>query len=88
MRPARYLLLPDAIQEALDRHHLTHQAFADHLGLSRSYWSAILHRRQRLTPRTRRLLLSSAWLQSIPEAELWEVVPEEAAAEPAEGGQP
>ena len=33
----RYLLRTDTIQDVLDRHHLSHLCFADHLGLSRSY---------------------------------------------------
>lgn len=33
-----FLVQTHTIEDVLDRHHLTHADFADHLGLSRSYW--------------------------------------------------
>lgn len=71
--PATYLLRPETVQAVLDRHHLTHQAFADSLGLSRSYWSALFHRRRALTPSVRRTLLDSPTLRGLDEALLWDV---------------
>ncbi len=71
--PATYFLRPETVQAVLDRRHLTHQAFADSLGLSRSYWSALFHRRRALTPSVRRTLLDSAVLRGLDEALLWDV---------------
>ncbi len=70
---ATYLLRPETLQAVLDRRHLTHQAFADSLGLSRSYWSALFHRKRALTPAVRRTLLDSPVLRGLDEALLWDV---------------
>ena len=69
-----YWIRRDTIQDVLDRYHLTHQRFADHLGLSRSYWSQIFNRRRHLTPMLRTCLLGSRYLASLTESELWDVV--------------
>ncbi len=70
----RFLLRADTVQDALDRHHLTHKRFADHLGLSRSYWSQVFHRRRHLSPSVRLRLLASEYLGGLGEADLWDVV--------------
>lgn len=75
-----FLLRPDTIQDVLDRHHLSHGRFADHLGLSRSYWSQVFNRHRHLTPALRQCLLGSRYLQGLDEAQLWDV--EERAGEP------
>ena len=75
MEPALFLLRSDTIRWVLARNHLTHQRFADHLGLSRSYWSQIVNRHRHLTPTTRQILLASRYLRGLNEDELWEVVP-------------
>jgi hypothetical protein len=73
----RFLLRADTVQDALDRHHLTHQRFADHLGLSRSYWSQVFHRRRHLSPSVRLCLLASKYLRGLDEAALWDVIDDE-----------
>lgn len=80
MTPRRlFYLRADTVQDALDRHHLSHLRFADHLGLSRSYWSQVFNRRRPLSPDVRRDLLGSRYLRGIAETALWDVV------EPADG---
>lgn len=74
MTRRRYLLRTETIQDVLDRNHLTHQRFADHLGLSRSYWSQLFNRRRSLSPDVRRDLLASRYLRNLGEDALWEVV--------------
>jgi len=69
----RYLLRRDTIELALDRNHLTHRRFADHLGLSRSYWSQVLNRHRHLTPMVRRCLLGSRYLKGVDERLLWDI---------------
>ncbi len=78
----RYFLRPDTLQRTLDRHHLTHQRFADHLGLSRSYWSQVFNRHRDLTPTVRMCLLHSRYLQGVREADLWDVVEHDAEGAP------
>ncbi len=80
----RYLLRSGHVQRILDRNHLSHRRFADHLGISRSYWSQLFNRHRALTPDLRRDLLTSRYLRDLPEEELWEVVPPD---EPS-GGAP
>jgi len=70
----RFYLRAETIQDVLDRQHLTHLRFADHLGLSRSYWSQLFNRRRALSPDVRRDLLASRYLRDIPEDRLWERV--------------
>ena len=74
MTRRRFYLRSDTVQDVLDRHHLTHLRFADHLGLSRSYWSQVYNRRRALSPDLRRDLLASRFLRDLPEETLWEVV--------------
>lgn len=73
----RFLLRRDTLQRVITRSHLTHQQFADHLGLSRSYWSQVFNRHRHLTPLLRQTLLGSRLLKSVPEGELWDIVPAE-----------
>ncbi len=82
MDTERFLIRQDTVQRVITRNHLTHQQFADHLGLSRSYWSQVFNRHRHLTPMLRQILLGSRLLKNVPEAELWDIVsaPE---AEPA-----
>jgi hypothetical protein len=68
-----FLLRVDTIQDVLDHHHLTHQRFADHLGLSRSYWSQVFNRHRPLSPSVRQCLLGSRYLKGRDEAQLWDV---------------
>ena len=69
----QFLLRADTVEDVVDRHHLTHQRFADHLGLSRSYWSQVFHRRRALSPSVRLCLLNSRYLKGLGEAALWDV---------------
>jgi len=75
MEPALFLLRTDTIRWVLARNHLTHQRFANHLGVSRSYWSQIFNRHRHLTPTMRQILLASRYLRGLSERELWDVVP-------------
>ena len=68
-----FLLRTDTVQSVLDQHHLTHQRFADHLGLSRSYWSQVFNRHRHLSPSVRLCLLGSRYLKGLDEALLWDV---------------
>lgn len=70
----RFFLRSDTVQDVLDRHHLSHLRFADHLGLSRSYWSQVFNRRRPLSPDVRRDLIASRYLRDLPEDTLWDVV--------------
>jgi antitoxin component HigA of HigAB toxin-antitoxin module len=81
MPTPRYFLCSDVVQAALDRAHLTHGLFADHLGLSRSYWSQVFHRHRHLTPNLRRLLLGSRHLRGLAEDALWEIETEVSAGD-------
>jgi transcriptional regulator with XRE-family HTH domain len=78
---SRFLLRQDTIRRVLTRSHLTHQQFADHLGLSRSYWSQLYNRHRHLTPTLRQTLLASRYLAGLAEDELWEELPTEGGTE-------
>jgi len=73
VRPVFYLR-PETVEAVLDRHHLTHARLAQHLGISRSYFSQLVHRHRPVSRSTRRLLLDSRYLKGIPETELWDVL--------------
>lgn len=73
-RRRSYWLRADTVQAVLDRNHLSHLRFADHLGLSRSYWSQLVNRRRPLSPDVRRDLIASRYLRGIPEEQLWDTV--------------
>ena len=68
----RYFLRPDAVRALVDAHHLTHTQVAARLGLSRAYWSQLLHARRALTPNTRRRLLDCDVFAGVLDADLWE----------------
>ena len=74
MKRRYFFLNQDTIQLVLDRNHLTHQRFADHLGLSRSYWSQVFNRHRHLTPMVRQCLIRSRYLKRVDEHTLWDVV--------------
>jgi len=86
MTRRRFYLRAPLVQAVLDRNHLTHVRFADHLGLSRSYWSQLFNRRRPLSPDVRRDLLGSRYLHDVPEADLWDVVEEARVTAGARGG--
>jgi transcriptional regulator with XRE-family HTH domain len=69
-----FYLRPETVDAILDRHHLTHARLAAHLGLSRSYFSQLVHRHRPVSRSTRRLLLDSRYVKGVPEAELWDVL--------------
>ena len=75
MESARFLLRPETIRRVLTRSHLTHQQIADHLGLSRGYWSRLYNRHRSLTPTLRRALLDSRYFAGLAEDDLWEMLP-------------
>ena len=74
-RTSRFWLNASFIAARLEGHHLTHADLADSLGLSRSYWSQLLHRKRALTPQVRRALLAAPALAGVAETDLWERVP-------------
>jgi hypothetical protein len=75
MHPRRtFYLRADVVQDVLDRYHLSHLRFADHVGRSRSSWSQVFNGHRPLSPGVRRDLLASRYLRGIDEASLWRVV--------------
>jgi transcriptional regulator with XRE-family HTH domain len=70
-----FWLIASTVSSRLEARNLSHSEFADEIGISRSYWSQILHRKRHLTPQVRRWLLASPTLEGLSEAELWERVP-------------
>jgi transcriptional regulator with XRE-family HTH domain len=77
-RPSRsttFWLNASIIAARLEERHLPHRAFADALGVSRSYWSQLLNRKRALSPQVRQWLLASPALEGLTEAQLWERVP-------------
>ena len=73
-RPLRFLLRPERIGAAIDQHHLSHDAFAAEIGVSRQHWSSLYNRHRALSPKVRWSILANTRLAGIPEAELFEVV--------------
>jgi transcriptional regulator with XRE-family HTH domain len=71
---SRFWLNASTVVERLSERHLSHADFADALGLSRSYWSQLVHRKRPLSPPVRRALLASQALAGLPEDDLWERV--------------
>ena len=73
--PSRFWLRAATVVARLEERHLTHADLADALGLSRSYWSQLVHRKRSLSPQVRRTLLAAPELAGLTEAELWERLP-------------
>lgn len=71
----RFWLNAAVVSARLEERHMNQGEFADELGLSRSYWSQLMHRKRPLTPRLRRWLLTAPTLAGLGEAQLWERVP-------------
>ncbi|MEQ1569575.1 MAG: hypothetical protein ABMA64_28315 [Myxococcota bacterium] len=71
-RRRSFWLRTDTVQDVLDRSHLSHARFADHLGLSRSYWSQLVNRKRPLSPDVRRDLVASRYLRGIAQELLWD----------------
>ena len=71
---SRFWLNATIVAGRLEAHHLSHGDFADSLGLSRSYWSQLIHRKRTLTPQIRRCLLTSGPLAGVPENERCDVL--------------
>lgn len=70
--PRRVLFVrPETFIRVLDTHNLSHARFAEHLQVSRSYWSQLLNGRRRLSPEVRSRMLESRYLKGIPESSLW-----------------
>lgn len=72
---SRFWLNAATVLARLEERHLTHADVADALGLSRSYWSQLVHRKRSLSPQVRRAPLAAAALAGLSEAELWDRVP-------------
>lgn len=70
---ARFFLRQDTVSMILDRNHLTHKRFADHLGLSAAYWSQLYNGHRAVTPMVREVLVASRYLRGVDKAELWDV---------------
>jgi len=75
----RYFLRTDAVQDHVDRRHLRHGDVAERLGISKGYWSQLVHRHRPLTPQMRAKVLASRLFRGLPERALWERI---------EGGAP
>ena len=71
----RFWLNAPVVAARLEERHMNYGDLADELGLSRSYWSQLLHRKRPLTPQVRRWLLASPTLAGLHEAQLWERLP-------------
>ena len=71
----RFWLNAVVVSARLEERHMNQGDLADELGLSRSYWSQLMHRKRPLTPRLRKGLLSAPTLAGLGEAQLWERVP-------------
>lgn len=71
---SRFWLNASAVIARLEEHHLTHADFADALGLSRSYWSQLVHRKRPLSPQVRRALLAASALAGLTEDQIWDRV--------------
>jgi plasmid maintenance system antidote protein VapI len=66
-----YFLNAHAVDELLERYHLTHADVAHQLGYSRSYWSELVNNHRRLSPRIRRCLRQHPVFGTLDEAALW-----------------
>ena len=69
---SRFWLNGATVVARLEERHLTHADLADALGLSRSYWSQLVHRKRSLSPQVRRALLAAPAFAGLTEAELWD----------------
>lgn len=69
----QYWLNTATMLHVLDEHHLTHAELADAVGVSRAYWSMLLHRHRPLSPQVRRKMLACTLLKSIEPTDLWDV---------------
>ena len=72
---SRFWLNADTVSSRLEERNLNHGDLADELGLSRSYWSQLLHRKRALSPQVRRWLLASPTLAGLAATDLWERLP-------------
>ena len=72
---SRFWLNAAVVCARLEERHLNQGDLADELGLSRSYWSQLMHRKRPLTPQVRRWLLAAPTLAGLAEVQLWERVP-------------
>ena len=72
---SRFWLNGATVVACLEQRHLNHADLADALGLSRSYWSQLVHRKRTLSPQVRRALLATPALAGLSEAELWDRLP-------------
>ncbi len=70
----RYFLQTDAVQDHVDRRHLRHGDVAARLGISKGYWSQLVHRHRPLTAQMRSRVLASRVFRGLPERDLWERV--------------
>lgn len=75
---SRFWLNAATVVARLEEHHLSHADFADTLGLSRSYWSQLVHRKRALSPQVRRALLAAPALSGLAEGQIWDRLPGEA----------
>jgi len=69
---ARYFLHTDAVMDHVDRRHLRHGDVAERIGISRAYWSQLVHRHRPVTPSLRARLLASRVFRGLRERDLWE----------------
>lgn len=74
-RTSRFWLNAAVVAARLEERNMNHGNLADEIGLSRSYWSQLLHRKRPLTPQVRRWLLASPSLAGLTGDQLWERVP-------------
>jgi hypothetical protein len=72
---SRFWLNGPVVAARLEERNMNHGNLADEIGLSRSYWSQLLHRKRPLTPQVRRWLLASPTLAGLSGEQLWERLP-------------
>jgi len=75
MPQREFLLRPEVICDLLDRFHRSHRSFAGELDISPAYWSQVLNRHRRVTPKLRRKLLDNELIRNsqLSEDELWTI---------------
>jgi len=72
--PVRYFLRTEEVLELLERRRVLHGDVATRLGISRSYWSRLVHRHKPLTESMRGRILACRVFRGLAGPDLWERV--------------
>lgn len=72
--PVYYLMRTEEVLHHLEFRHVPLGEVAEHLGISKGYWSQILHRHKPVSERVRMGLLDSGYFRGLTELDLWERV--------------